>query len=282
LNTPLFTKELAPKGIFFNFSKKIASATKGWLNGYNCLFLYYDIDRGVFTTHLEVIGVFSVGEFQHGEIYYGPPKPDIAFIHIKMKGLPIVNIRYNAKDIVEGQEIATAGFPMGTHTLTAPGYLHQITPTLQKGIISAVLPFQCEAPHSLMINVMVQGGASGSPVFLADTGDVIGVLYAGLEDIKSTISLSQSDKRNLDPSTHSHLFKTPTNISYVVPAHYIEKMLDLIMNAENFKFPEDTPYFEKYMKTAEVVTIKPGEPQIIQKWEGPDSIKRKIKKIKPN
>jgi len=34
LNTPLFTKELAPKGIFFNFSKKIASATKGWLNGY--------------------------------------------------------------------------------------------------------------------------------------------------------------------------------------------------------------------------------------------------------
>jgi len=28
----------------------------------------------------------------------------------------------------EGLEVATAGYPMGTDALTAPGYLHQVTP----------------------------------------------------------------------------------------------------------------------------------------------------------
>jgi hypothetical protein len=248
----------------------------------NCLFLCYDPLPGVATIHLEVLDVLSIVGFETGEIYYGPPKPDIAFVHVKMKGLPHVNVRYNHSDIVEGREIATAGFPMGTHTLMAPGYLHQITPTLQRGIISAVLPFQCESPHALMINVMVQGGASGSPVFLADNGDVIGVLYAGLEDIKSTLSVSSNGAKNLDPSLHAHLFKAPTNISYVVPAHYIEKMLEVIINEERCKFPEDTPSLEKYIETAKVVVMKPGDPQLIEKWEGPDSLKRTIKTIKPD
>ncbi|GAJ23629.1 unnamed protein product, partial [marine sediment metagenome] len=33
-----------------------------------------------------------------------------------------------------------------------------------------------------MINIMSQGGASGSPVFLPETGEVIGVLYGSLEE----------------------------------------------------------------------------------------------------
>jgi hypothetical protein len=108
-------------------------------------------------------------------------------------------------------EIATAGFPMGTDALSAPGWIHQMTPTLQRGIVSAVLPFTCNTPHGFAINVMTQGGASGSPVFYPNTGEVAGVLYGGLFDIGLTKG--------------KDLYKVPTNISYVVPSHYIKRIL---------------------------------------------------------
>lgn len=195
----------------------------------DCLLWYFVPEKGLAIIHLEVLGVFGISHMEHGRVYYGPPKPDVAFVQVKMKELPKANVKYDLKQIKEGREVTTAGFPMGTETLMAPGYLHQLTPTLQKGIISAVLPFQCKTPHALMINIMVQGGASGSPVFLPETGDVIGVLHGSLEEKRKAISALPKKHRKeielLEPSFHSHIFASPTNISYVVPAHYIEKML---------------------------------------------------------
>lgn len=159
---------------------------------------------------LEVLGVGIIGKFQHGPAYYGPPRPDVAFVHVKARGLQALEI---ADDhiIVEGTELATAGFPMGTDALVAPGYVHQVTPTLQRGIISAVLPFACESPHAFTLNVMTQGGASGSPVFDPQTARVAGVLYAGLEDIGVTKG--------------KDVYRLPTNISYVVPSHVLRNSL---------------------------------------------------------
>ncbi len=251
----------------------------------NCLLWHFIPGKGMATISLDVLGAMRISQMKTGESYYGPPKPDIAFVHVKMKDLPRVNVKYDLKEIQEGQEIATAGFPMGTETLMAPGYLHQLTPTLQEGIISAVLPFQCETPHAIMINVMVQGGASGSPVFLPDTGDVIGILYAGLEETRQTKSgLPSNIGRNiekLEPSIHSHIFAAPTNISYVVPAHYIEKMLPLIKEDPNVQFPDDTLSLEEYIGKAEQVVMKRGEPHPLKIWEGAEKIKRTIEKEKP-
>ena len=109
--------------------------------------------------------------------------------------------------IVSSDGIICTGYPMGTDALTAPGYVHQITPTLQRGIVSAVLPFECDKPHAFTINVMTQGGASGSPVFEPESGEVVGVLYAGLNDVGMT---QEQDS-----------YRIPTNISYVVPAHLL-------------------------------------------------------------
>ena len=247
----------------------------------NCLLLHFIPEKGLATVSLEVLGVFGISHMKHGENYYGPPKPDVAFVHVKMRNLSKANVKYDLKEIKEGRDVATAGFPMGTETLTAPGYLHQLTPTLQKGIISAVLPFQCETPHALMINVMVQGGASGSPVFLPESGDVIGVLYASLEDKRSSLSALpqkyRKDIEHLDPSCHSHLFTAPTNISYVVPAHYIEKMLQGVKEQTNFEFPDDTLTLEEYVNRAEHIEKKRGEPAPFQLWDETESIERTIK-----
>jgi S1-C subfamily serine protease len=252
----------------------------------DCFLFYQTIDKGIVIVKLDVIGVFGVKDFQPGENYFGPNIPDIAFVFVKMRKLPFVTIKYDLRHIKEGREIATAGFPMGSDTLTAPGYLHQLTPTLQNGIISAVLPYPCEKPHAIMINVMVQGGASGSPVFLPETGDVIGILYAGLEeDRKIHSKLPFDDLKNvisIEPSIHSHIYNVPTNISYIMPAHYIEIMLNSIHANDNYHFPDDTPNFDEYIKDYDGIKLKPKEPIPFKKWEEMKPEEKHILKIKPN
>jgi len=249
----------------------------------NCLLWHFIPGKGMATIRLDVLGVMGISHMEPGEIYYGPPKPDIAFVHVKMKGLPKANVKYNLREIKEGRDIATAGFPMGTDTLTAPGYLHQLTPTLQKGIISAILPFPCDHPHALMINVMVQGGASGSPVFLPETGEIVGILYAGLEDNKQTKSgLPRKIKKEIEqyePSFHSHFISLPTNISYVVPAHYIEKMLDMVKDDPNLKLPEDTLDMDEYISKATLVGLKRGETPPVKIWTSKETLRRKLTKL---
>jgi hypothetical protein len=110
---------------------------------------------------------------------------------------------------------------MGIDALMAPGWMHQMTPTLQRGIVSAVLPFPGPTPHGYAVNIMVQGGASGSPVFLSDSGEVVGVLYANLNDTRFAFCRAEGAPEQL-------AYTVPTNISYVVPSHYIRTALEQI------------------------------------------------------
>lgn len=189
---------------------------------------------------LEVLGVATIKAFTPGDAYYGPPKPDVAFVHVKARQLPTVAIAESGR-IEEGRELATAGFPMGADALVAPGYVHQVTPTLQRGIVSAVLPFSCEHPHGFTINVMTQGGASGSPVFDPVTAEVLGVLYAGLNDIGIT-----KDK---------DVYRVPTNISYVVPAHYIRRLLTEVAADGVVAAPDDAQTIDEILSSNQVVDV---------------------------
>lgn len=140
-----------------------ADAPKNYLPVY-CLMLRLT-EKGMVEIPLEILGGANIAQFSTGPEYYGPKSgPDLAFVLVKARGLPVVKLN-DGSVVEEGTEVATAGFPMGTDALTAPGWIHQVTPTLQRGIISAVLPFPCSTPHAYAVNIMVQGGASGSPYF---------------------------------------------------------------------------------------------------------------------
>lgn len=191
--------------------------------GVFALFLHA-IPEGQVEIPLQVIGAAPYGEFVKQPEAGAASKPDVAFVRVKARGLPFVTVSDN-DDLVEGSELATAGFPMGADALTAPGYVHQVCPTLQSGIISAVLPFACPRPHAFTINVMTQAGASGSPAFDPATGKVVGVLYAGLGDIGVT--------------KNSDIYRIPTNITYVVPSHYIRRLLDKVLGNPAVRPPED-------------------------------------------
>jgi len=200
--------------------------------GVYALFLH-SIPEGQVEIPLQVIGAAPFGEFVREPAADGLSRPDVAFVQVKARGLPFLTVSED-DSLVEGRELATAGFPMGADALTAPGYVHQVCPTLQSGIISAVLPFACSRPNAFTINVMTQAGASGSPAFEPTTGEVVGALYAGLGDIGVT--------KNED------IYRMPTNITYVVPSHYIRRLLDEVRDLPAIRPPEDAPTIEAMLK----------------------------------
>lgn len=193
--------------------------------------------KGMGQLEMEVLGCFVVDVFKPHGFYYGPDKPDLGFFHVNMRGLPVLSVCDNLEQVVPGTQVATAGFPMGTRALRAPGYVHQLTPTLQQAIVSAVLPFPCETPHALMLNMMSQGGVSGSPIFLADNPDVVGVLYAGLQETYS------AQAQGIDVP-----YNVPTNLTYCVAGHFLRAAIEDIARRRELKLPEDSPHFNEALE----------------------------------
>ena len=213
-----------------------------------CAMLFHMIDEGVVEIPLEVLGIGVIKSFEPGEVYYGPPKPDLAFVHVKARKLPAVTVDGNM-EISEGMTVATAGFPMGSELLTAPGWLHQISPTLQAGVVSAVQPFATPYPHSFSLNIMVQRGASGSPVFIPETGAVVGTVYASLGE--PSLVWKITDDRQKKPIGFIRL---PTAISHAVPAHYLLHFLNDFRNHPEFLPPKDAKTIEEMIAGAKLVS----------------------------
>ena len=88
---------------------------------------------------------------------------------------------------------------------------------------------------------MTQGGASGSPVFDPETSQIVGVLYAGLNDIGLT--------------KEKDLYRIPTNISYVVPAHYIRHLMADTLKDPEMVQPADSQTIDDLLRGKELVNV---------------------------
>jgi len=188
------------------------------------LYFHWVPDKGMMLIPLEVKGIGILKREKPAEGYnYGPEIPDLGFIHVPMKNLPALKIGERL-DLQEGDEVMLAGFPMGTNTLRAPGWLHQLTPTLQSGIISAILPFSCDNPHAILLNIMTQGGSSGSPVFNPLTSEVIGIEYAGIVEPKT-----------LSGKSGIFIFEDNTSLTLAIPAKIIHEIYQKIDGVEEIK-----------------------------------------------
>jgi S1-C subfamily serine protease len=134
-------------------------------------------------------GYWPLTNFKAPEFYYGDPLPDVAFVHLNVRGVPPLELATEPWAARVGTRIATAGFPLGDAPLTAYGAVNQITPVLRHGIISSVFPFPCPYPHGFTVDILTQGGASGSPIFLTDSPRVVGLLYAGFDGTNLTFAV---------------------------------------------------------------------------------------------
>ena len=119
---------------------------------------------------------FEASEFVCTGPYYGEEMPDIGFVQLGVKGLKPATLESSPNTIRTGIDVATAGFPAGDVPLRLHGKITQLSPTLRKGIVSSVFPFSCANPHGFTIDAMIQGGASGSPVFSVTHPKVIGIV----------------------------------------------------------------------------------------------------------
>lgn len=199
--------------------------------------MFIEDEEGLREIPLDVLNVLYPPTFEPPLTYWGCEyRPDIAFVLVKAKGLPAVELDSHTP-LIEGQDIATSGYPMGENMLTAAGWLNQIGPTLQRGIISAIHPFYFSVPYSFSVNVMVQGGGSGSPVFITDTGKVVGIISDRIYEGMIIANANGKFQINM-----------PTNISYAIPAHFIESSLNIIKEQGLANLPSDTETFEEMIK----------------------------------
>ena len=86
--------------------------------------------------------------------------------------------------------------------------------------MSGVFPFEVPHAHGFTIDVMNQGGASGSPVFDPESGDVLGVIHAGFPG---------------------------TNITLAVPGWLVSNAVTQLLNEHEWDFT-NTPTLDDYEK----------------------------------
>ncbi len=115
-----------------------------------------------------------------------PETLDIGLCQIDPKGLPKEALPLSptkiidSKDVIEGTPIGVIGFPRGLSLPDSYSSVSdiQLTPLLQVGVVSGILPMSGDPkPDRFVLDVMINPGSSGSPVFL-ENGSVIGIAQA--------------------------------------------------------------------------------------------------------
>jgi S1-C subfamily serine protease len=151
----------------------------------------------------QILAINSISSFESSGPYFGATPPDFGFVQIDLPALPVIEICGDPHVIEVGLEVATLGFPMGDIPLTPyeQGKASQISAFARRGIISSVLPCECADPHGFSIDILSEGGASGSPIFRTDDPRAIGILHAGINGAP---------------------------ITYAVPGHLLQTGLELV------------------------------------------------------
>jgi hypothetical protein len=124
----------------------------------------------------------TLENFKSDGQWYGEAVPDIGFAQLMLKDLPALKLATKDNYVRIGMPVATAGFPMGDVPLTMMQRLNQMTPFLRRGIVSSVFPFPVAQPHGFTIDIIQQGGSSGSPIFYVDRPEVVGMMSSSLPD----------------------------------------------------------------------------------------------------
>jgi S1-C subfamily serine protease len=170
------------------------------------------------------IGVKSWGainSFTSATEWYGQTVPDIGFVQLEVRDTPFLELADEDFYLRAGMEIATIGYPLGTMPLTLYGKISQVGPFIRRGIVSSVYPFATPKPHGFTIDIMQQGGSSGSPIFAADSPKVVGMMWGGVNEPR----FAQSESASL-------MYTLNTNIGLAEPAHIIRAALEMVLAAQ--------------------------------------------------
>lgn len=156
-------------------------------------------------------------EYRPAAIVAADPEHDLAVLKIAGPALPAMSLASD-EVVAEGSAIAFTGFPIG-----AVLGLHPVT---HRGIVSAITPIAVPAGSTrelsvkrllalrdpfdvLQLDATAYPGNSGSPVYRAESGVVVGVINQ---------VLVKGSKENV--------LKDPSAITYAIPARYLATLLE--------------------------------------------------------
>ena len=116
----------------------------------------------------------------------------------------------DSENVKNGDEIIFLGFPLAVELLTM-GF--GITMTANHVIISAIKRRGVDGSlHFFMIDTHVNNGSSGSPVFLRDSGKIIGIINCR---ISSKI-----------PYAEGKIIDIPANMGTCLPVNYVKNLIE--------------------------------------------------------
>lgn len=192
------------------------------------LFIKGKTDTGKLYQRLSVVDVKGstvLESFKAESKWFGEAIPDLGFVQLNVKQIPFLELAKEEFSLRPGMSIATVGFPMGDTPLTLFDRVSQMTPFVRRGIVSSVFPFSIAQPHGFTMDIMQQGGSSGSPVFREDSGVVVGMMASSVVDF----ARAQGD---------GVLLQIPqnTNLSIAVAASVIRGSLESFRS----KYPWET------------------------------------------
>lgn len=175
------------------------------------------------TDKLEALVVVVPGDGQTGtvrsaRVVASERSRDLAVLRLDGgPALPALRLGANAR-VLEGQEIAFTGFPIGN--------VLGMTPVTHRGIVSAITPIGIPQANSrdldpalirrlandvfrvYQLDATAYPGNSGSPLYDPASGEVLGVM--NMVFVKSTKENVLSD---------------PSGISYAIPVKYLQRLL---------------------------------------------------------
>lgn len=182
-----------------------------------------------------IVGFGILDSFSTDAGWYGEEKPDIAFVQFGVRDTPYLKLAIGDFYVRPGTLIATAGFPMGDFALTIMGKVNQIAPFLRRGIVSSLYPFSIPKPHGITIDILQQGGSSGSPIFYEDEPTVVGLMASGIDE-PTRFNIGKIEG----------YIPIPTNVSIAVPSHLIAMALPSFLSSEHFLDPTKFPTFTEW------------------------------------
>jgi hypothetical protein len=207
------------------------------------LFFVEEDKRGCQMLVIDVQSWGAIDSFTSSSDWYGQNVPDIGFVQLKVRDTPSLELAAEEFYVRPGMDIATVGYPLGSVPLTLHGKLSQVGPFIRRGIVSSVYPFTTPKPHGFTIDIMQQGGSSGSPIFAADCPKAIGMMWGGVTEPR----IAQSESATL-------MYTLNTNISLAESAHIIQDALDHVRRT-------GTPDTSKYPTLQELRKAHPRPDQ---------------------